>query len=1000
MRFNAVALTAIVLGGLPASVFALGLGDIQLKSSLNAPLDAEIELLSPTPEELAGLKAQLASRETFTRYGLDFPAYLSGVTLTTARAADGRNVIRLRSSAAITEPFVTVLVEANWARGRLVREYTVLLDPPVFAPNAAAAAPAPIAAPVSGEAGRSAAAPVSNSASASASAPAPAAVQAPVAPFAPVQPAATAALQSSGGSYEVQRGDTLSRIVSRLVGADLPAQRRAMIATYQNNPQAFDGNINLLKSGAVLRLPEQSAIDSISSAEATTEVRRQAAAWQATRAAGTGAPSAPAEDARLRLVPPRETGADTPAPAAATAATGAAVAEAQALRQRLSDLEAQLAESKRLLDLRNAELAQMQARAAQPAAPPTAPSPAPAPAAPVAEPTPPPQTAPAPVPTPAPPVAAAEEPAPAGSSFLDLLKAYWYVPAGLLVLALALLGLRATRARREAAFDSSLGGLGRETALRDFSSDTLPLRKPNITKEDESFVVEESGAHERPSFGAAARTARKVEVDEPSHTATAPNIDSTLGLEQGDPLAEADFHMAYGLYDQAADLVRIAIQREPQRRDLKLKLLEVFFVWGNKEQFLQTARELASSRNQSQPGEWEKVVIMGKQLAPEDPLFSQSPAGGAGIAGVDLNLEGGQNRIDFDLLGDPSGVIPSGVDLDLGSALRDNNATADDLTVLDSEGGLDFPLDDPGRGGDGGNTTATTRQMTQQIRDNLDAANAPTMLQPGPDTEGPTVEQPQLPGGETVRQKVDSAMKYGSPDQTAELALDDLGLDLGSLEATGEPSFEATGEHEQLPRTELNLDQSGDAPTLVAGMDEESRRMISDAQAKNADNTGASGTWLFNENDFLDASADTGRPDTASTQAMPMLGEPAQDASPTSKLRALEGAGEVDVNFDSLSASGSYISPPPGGPVDLDVGTAEQPEGNFSNTQRLNADELALPDLEPATMSEVGTKLDLARAYMDMGDPEGARSILQEVLDEGSPTQKQEAQRLINSIPG
>src|SRR6185436_284720 len=97
-------------------------------------------------------------------------------------------------------------------------------------------------------------------------------------------------------------------------------------------------------------------------------------------------------------------------------------------------------------------------------------------------------------------------------------------------------------------------------------------------------------------------------------------------LDQGDPLAEADFHMAYGLYDQAADLVRIAIAREPERRDLKLKLLEVYFVWGNKEQFLAAARDLATSRDEAAPGEWEKIVIMGKQLAPDDELF----AGGSG----------------------------------------------------------------------------------------------------------------------------------------------------------------------------------------------------------------------------------------------------------------------------------------------------------------------------------------------------------------------------------
>ena len=82
------------------------------------------------------------------------------------------------------------------------------------------------------------------------------------------------------------------------------------------------------------------------------------------------------------------------------------------------------------------------------------------------------------------------------------------------------------------------------------------------------------------------------------------------------------------------------------------------------------------------------------------------------------------------------------------------------------------------------------------------------------------------------------------------------------------------------------------------------------------------------------------------------------------------------------------------------MGTATVPDAAFAATQRLSSEDLALPDLEPVTMSEVGTKLDLARAYMDMGDPDGARNILEEVLTEGSAAQKQEAQRLIESLPG
>jgi pilus assembly protein FimV len=86
--------------------------------------------------------------------------------------------------------------------------------------------------------------------------------------------------------------------------------------------------------------------------------------------------------------------------------------------------------------------------------------------------------------------------------------------------------------------------------------------------------------------------------------------------------------------------------------------------------------------------------------------------------------------------------------------------------------------------------------------------------------------------------------------------------------------------------------------------------------------------------------------------------------------------------------------------IDLDVGKPSPSEGTFIQTQKIAAADMALPELEPATMSEVGTKLDLARAYMDMGDPEGARSILAEVLSEGSVSQKQEARRLMDTLPG
>jgi pilus assembly protein FimV len=126
--------------------------------------------------------------------------------------------------------------------------------------------------------------------------------------------------------------------------------------------------------------------------------------------------------------------------------------------------------------------------------------------------------------------------------------------------------------------------------------------------------------------------------------------ESAVRFDQQDALAEADFHMAYGLYDQAADLVKIAIDREPARRDLKLKLLEIYFVWGNKDLFLDTARDLYESRDEAAAGEWDKVLIMGKQIAADDPMFKGE---GGHVDLVDVNLEGGENRVDVDLFAEP-----------------------------------------------------------------------------------------------------------------------------------------------------------------------------------------------------------------------------------------------------------------------------------------------------------------------------------------------------------
>jgi pilus assembly protein FimV len=485
--------------------------------------------------------------------------------------------------------------------------------------------------------------------------------------------------------------------------------------------------------------------------------------------------------------------------------------------------------------------------------------------------------------------------------------------------------------------------------------------------------------------------------------------------------------MAYGLYDQAAELVQIAISRDPKRRDLKMKLLEVFFVWGNRERFLQTAHELANSRDQAPAGEWEKILIMGRQIAPEDALFSDS----RGLAGaakvVDLNLEGGQNRVDFDLLGEPSlgtAATQESVELDLGAALGEPSATEATGEAPQIESTEDIVLD-PHEHAD---ATGTTREMPEPANSSSSASDL-TAIRPMPtgagstetmrivstgESEAPTVEQPQLRGGDqALRQKLDAH----PGEQTAELAIDDLGLDLGALEGHGD----------EPPTVDPN------SPTLLADLDEDTRRMLEDAEVQGVQaqpaakavearaaearaaeaqanevtqkaavpgrRQNATGTWMFTDTDFA-AIAPVAKP--SATAIIPQMAPPAEGGSTSAALSALKSDGELDLDLGSLES----LKGQPSNGLDLDVGTASAAsDAPYVDTQRLGADalvsdEMALPDLEPVTLSEVGTKLDLARAYMDMGDPEGARSILAEVMSEGSMSQKQEARRLMDALPG
>jgi pilus assembly protein FimV len=889
----------------PGALYALGLGEIHLNSSLNQPFDADIELVAATQDDLGALRAGLANNDVFARYGLDRPAYLSEFSFQVTKGANGQDILKVTSPRPVTEPFVTLLVEANWSRGRLLREYTVLLDPPVFAPTPASAEPAVVPP-------RASTAPATRVDSFNSGTQTAATAGEPRS----VRSAEPMARLEGGASYRVRPNDTLWGIASNANPGSRADVNRAMVAIYQGNPQAFDGNINVLRAGSVLKIPQASEVASISAAAASAEVARQYQLW---RDGSVAAGQADSTTGRLRLVTP-EQGTAAPSTTAPVAAPPGAQAQPGALGTRVKQLEGELAEARRLLEVRNAELATLQGQVAaagrtpaqgvtprpeagakpSPEAATSAPGVTPvqpeSTAAPVAEEPPQPAEAappkpevkPAPASTPKP----ESKPAAEGPSLIERALEYWWLLLGLLVAAGAFALFQSNRRKS----GDGTGDL-EETFGRD-----LRGARPAPAPRESSIVVEEKRPMETPAPVApvAPLAARASEASrQPVSMEDTLSGEGPASIEAGDPLAEADFHMAYGLYDQAADLVQLAIKREPQRRDLKLKLLEIFFVWGNRDRFLDLAREMKSGSAEGAVGEWDKILIMGKQIAPEDPLFAASPR--ATEADLDMELHAAAGTLDMDLI---SGEGPE-PDLDL---------TAREPRPGDGTG-IDFVIDEPVRGAEDPASLAPTVEM---VRPSLSPPDERSVIVP------------------TIKT---AAFGLSGGDETEEVSIESLGLDIDAHEALGE----LDKDDDTLRRARrVKVDDTVEAPLI----------------------------------NLVDRAGDTVEQDLLSSTSLMKL--------------------SASLTADDHSSDTSETAM-----IDLSGATGELPT---VETPRLAPDASVTEDdfsiaEEAATMSEVGTKLDLARAYLDMGDPEGARAILDEVLQEGNAVQKQEAQRLMVSLP-
>ena len=664
--FRKSALAMAMWGTLAAqSALALGLGDIQLKSALNQPLRAEVELLSVTERELQELRVALADPEVFQRAGIERQPFLTRIQFEPLRKPDGTAVIQITSRESVREPFLDFMLEVVWANGKLVRAYTVLVDPPVTMPAPAPTAQAPAA-----------------------SAPAPAAAPRPAAP-----PATADVGSRSGDTYgPTGRNDTLWNIAAK-VRPEGVGMEQAMLGLLNANPNAFIGhNINNLKAGYVLRIPDRAAFTSLDAAEASAEVRAQNREWregrvrptraeaaapmpaptpaQATATATEPAP-APEADSRLELTAPEDGEAVGTAAVAgegadletlrrelvlATEAAEVQRAQSEQLESRLQVLEEQIAKMQRLIELKDDQLALLADQAgeeasdaaAPPAAPPAAgeptgvdaleaelfqgeeaaldtgePEPLPESLAPA------PEAVPAPVPQEAAPVSA-PPPFEESASLLDRILAnpVWLGGGALVLALLVLLGLRR-----------------RSSAEPEFQESILQEREVRPTRASAPVVAAAATAEPEPET-----RPRESDSSLLSEFATS-DLGAIQNQSEADPLAEADVYLAYGRYQQAEDLIRDALEDEPDREDFNLKLLEIYAAAQNRSGFDAHAEQLLARLESQEHPLWVKVAELGRELNPGNPLYQ--PGGGSAVSpdtGMDTPVADTEdNSLDFDL---------------------------------------------------------------------------------------------------------------------------------------------------------------------------------------------------------------------------------------------------------------------------------------------------------------------------------------------------------------
>jgi pilus assembly protein FimV len=614
---------------MPGAAQALGLGDIHVDSALNERLVAEIDIVGATPEELTDLRAAVANRETFQHLGVERPAFLPSTTFKVTQDSRGRPVLAVRSTDPYTEPLVNFLVDLRWHNGQLVREYTLLLDPPGFGAERRgeamqAAAPAAPATPLVETKTQTVARRIDP----------------------PADQTSRSGVARKTTHIKVGAKATLRGIAWRVGERSDSDLQKMMIAIFRANPSAFDGNINRLYRGAVLTIPSVAEVAAISAAEAKHEFHAQMVAWRG-----------PARTAAQRSSA-ASTAPAAPAPSVAAETTPASI---EPLNQRVQSLEKELSDLKGVLDSERDQMLaiQQQSERAASAAPRSAETL---------------QRIEAPV------TVAARKAVAVPPPIATPLKQEFAVAlvAGLGTLAAALAALY-FRIRRRVATLPRLDNDGNTDAASAQAAVAAAAAAPDVTAHD-AAVVDDFGAQEaRPALAPAEASEYRAPSQAPEQAADdstnpmLPILTPMAGRSEitgaGSPTTPQDTtvnlqvdtvnlrmnstRLDYNLVDldmtaqhvqmpsvlnenavvkerrtNLADVLRLAIEREPDRHDLRMKLLELYYSAAatNRQGFLEVVQKFARDRDYLKTDQWDKIAFMGRQIASDNPLFAEELA--------------------------------------------------------------------------------------------------------------------------------------------------------------------------------------------------------------------------------------------------------------------------------------------------------------------------------------------------------------------------------------